>query len=210
MCPEKWALNPEELGGRGGGAEALLGSLDRVWDPEESGDFLIRSVDRGWNPEVSVIGPEGRMRVQGCSLDPEIVSRPWCTWTLRSHGNPKIGGSHKDPEFLENPECFVFAGTVLHLPRQDYYRYLFGFSILPLGSWPLSSSYVVFYFCRKSLTCLDGAGVGVMTQVPSLRCFPLLEKQDLDCVGVENGYDKVNVQISAKISMSIFYESDSS
>ncbi|KAF3496600.1 hypothetical protein DY000_02052438 [Brassica cretica] len=70
---------------------------------------------------------------------------------------------------------------VLRLPRPGYYRYLFGFRIMPLGSWPLSSSYAVFYFCRKSLTGLEGAGVGVMTQVPSLRCFPRLEKQDLDC-----------------------------
>ncbi|KAF2569872.1 hypothetical protein F2Q70_00026059 [Brassica cretica] len=76
--------------------------------------------------------------------------------------------------------CF-FAGTVLRLPRQDYYRYLFGFHILPFGRWPLSSSYAVLYFCRKSLTGLEGAGVGVMTQVPGLRCFPHLEKQDLDC-----------------------------
>ncbi|KAF2602772.1 hypothetical protein F2Q70_00026271 [Brassica cretica] len=73
------------------------------------------------------------------------------------------------------------GGTVLHLPRQDYYRYLFGFCILPLGSWLLSSSYDVFYFCRKSLTGLDGAGVGVMTRVTGLHCFPRLEKQNLDC-----------------------------
>ncbi|KAF3509004.1 hypothetical protein F2Q69_00006442 [Brassica cretica] len=63
------------------------------------------------------------------------------------------------------------GGTVLRLPRQDYYRYLFGFCILPLGSWPLSSFYDVFYFGKKSLTSLEGAGVGVMTQVPGLRCF---------------------------------------
>ena len=74
-----------------------------------------------------------------------------------------------------------FAEPVLRLPRKDYYRYLFGFRIMPLGSWPLSSSYDVFYFCRKSLTGLKGAGVGVVTQVPGLRCFPRLEKQDLDC-----------------------------
>ncbi|KAF3597867.1 hypothetical protein DY000_02020570 [Brassica cretica] len=49
------------------------------------------------------------------------------------------------------------------------------------SEWPLSSSYVVFYICRKSLTCLEGAGVGVMTQVPGLRSFPRLEKQYLDC-----------------------------
>ncbi|KAF2567087.1 hypothetical protein F2Q68_00025553 [Brassica cretica] len=81
-----------------GGTEALLGSLDRVWDPEVP------------------------VRPRGLYLGPE--------------------------------------GTVLCLPRQDYYRYLFGFRILPLGSWLLSSSYVVFYFCRKSLTGLEGAGVG--------------------------------------------------
>ncbi|KAF3528268.1 hypothetical protein DY000_02040271 [Brassica cretica] len=75
----------------------------------------------------------------------------------------------------------LLRGTVLSLPRQGYYRYLFGFRILPLGSLPLSSSYAVFYFYRKSLTGLEGDGVGVMTQVPGLRCFPRLEKQDLDC-----------------------------
>ena len=42
---------------------------------------------------------------------------------------------------------------------------------MPLGSWPLSSSYVVFSFCKKSLTSLEGAGVGVMTQVPGFAAF---------------------------------------
>ncbi|KAF3550471.1 hypothetical protein DY000_02007599 [Brassica cretica] len=66
----------------------------------------------------------------------------------------------------------LHRGTVLRLPRQDYYRYLFEFRILPLGTWPQSSSYVIFYFYRKSLTGLEGAGVDVMTQVPGLHCFP--------------------------------------
>ncbi|KAF3511933.1 hypothetical protein F2Q69_00005774 [Brassica cretica] len=56
---------------------------------------------------------------------------------------------------LGTRNIWFFTETVLHLPRQDYYR--------------------------KSLTCLEGAGVGVMTQVPGLRRFPRLEKQDLDC-----------------------------
>ena len=30
------------------------------------------------------------------------------------------------------------------------------------------------------MTCFEGAGVGVMTQVPGLLCFPRLEKQDLE------------------------------
>ncbi|KAF2582093.1 hypothetical protein F2Q68_00005523 [Brassica cretica] len=106
------------------------------------------------------------------SPGPEKISRP-------RKGKPPgsyITPGSKRPPGLEQP-----PGTVLRLPRQDYSWYLFGFRILPLGSWPLSSSYVVFYFCRKSLTCLEGAGVGVMTQVPCLRCFPRLEKKDLDC-----------------------------
>ncbi|KAF2583507.1 hypothetical protein F2Q68_00005083 [Brassica cretica] len=113
-----------------GGAEALLGSLDRVWDPE-----------------VSVIGPGGRMRVQGFSfrsgdrigtlvyLDPEVVWEPGAfeavlepggldpeivVWNPKEPGsssldpeifdwNLKIGGSHKDPVFLGNPKCFVLS-----------------------------------------------------------------------------------------------------
>ena len=93
----------------------------------------------------------------------------------------RSGSCIRDRGSLGTRNIWFFAWAVLRLPRQDYYRYLFGFRNLSLGSWPLSSSYIVFYFCRKSLTGLEGAGVGVMTQVPGLRCFPRLEKQDLDC-----------------------------
>ncbi|KAF3547555.1 hypothetical protein DY000_02006754 [Brassica cretica] len=101
----------------------------------------------GLDPEIADWNPE---ESEGSSLDPKIFD-----WNPEAIGEP--GGSS--------------LGTVLRLPRQDYYRYLFGFRILPLGSWPLSSSYVVFYFCRKSLTGLEGAGVGVMTQVPGFAAF---------------------------------------
>ncbi|KAF3566987.1 hypothetical protein DY000_02014505 [Brassica cretica] len=177
-----------------GGTEALLGSLDRVLGSGGSCQTM-RSGDRGWNPEVSVIGPGGRMRIQGFSLrsgdrigtlvylDPEVV-----VGTRRSFGDVmtpirrSLVGTRRFFEVVMTPmRPGLHRGTVLRLPRQDYYRYLFGFRILPLGSWPLSSSDDVFYFFRKSLTSLEGAGVGVMTQVPGLRCFPRLEKQDLDC-----------------------------
>ncbi|KAG2270802.1 hypothetical protein Bca52824_065357 [Brassica carinata] len=46
--------------------------------------------------------------------------------------------------------------------------------------WPLSSSYAVFYLRGSHWQILEGAGVGVMTQVPSLAAFRL-EKQDFDC-----------------------------
>ncbi|KAF2538112.1 hypothetical protein F2Q68_00020654 [Brassica cretica] len=139
---------------------AIPPSSDMDVDSSESGDSLVRSGDRSWNPEVSVVGPGGRMRIQGFSL----------------RSGDRIGTLvYLDPEAFEavlepgglDPEIAWLepGGTVFRLPRKDYYRYLFGFRILPLGSWPLSSSYVVFYFCKKSLTGLEGAGVGFMTQV---------------------------------------------
>ncbi|KAF3600310.1 hypothetical protein F2Q69_00035701 [Brassica cretica] len=106
--------------------------------------FEAMSEPGGFDPEIVVWNPE---EPRGSSLDPKIFD-----WNPEAIGEP--------------------GGTVLRLPRQGYYRYLFGFRILPLGSWPLSSSYDVFYFLRKSLTGLEGASVGVMTQVPGLRCFP--------------------------------------
>ncbi|KAF3552543.1 hypothetical protein DY000_02006427 [Brassica cretica] len=73
--------------------------------------------------------------------------------------------------FLEPGGCPRPGVTVLRRPRQDYYRYLFGFRIMSLGSWRLSSSYDVFYFCGKSLSGLEDAGMGVMTQVPGFAAF---------------------------------------
>ncbi|KAF3562245.1 hypothetical protein DY000_02014973 [Brassica cretica] len=149
-----------------------------IWDPEvfSIGPGTETGAQRRWlflrsgdhigalmhlDPEAfeAMLEPEG--------LDPEIMF-----W------NPKEpGGSSLDAEIFDwNLEAIGEpGGTVLRLPRQDYYRYLFGFRILPLGSWPLSISCAVFYFCRKSVTGLEGADVGVMTQVPGLRCFPRLE-----------------------------------
>ncbi|KAF2573713.1 hypothetical protein F2Q70_00004250 [Brassica cretica] len=169
--------------GRGGGAEALLGSRLGPGGPHQTTRSFI------WDPEVLTLGPRTEIGARRRCRNPEILQldleimvgtrRPcWNpeVWIRRSFfWNPEEpGGSSLDPEIFDwNPEAIGEPrGTVLRLPRQDYYRYLFGFRILPLGSWPLSSSCAVFYFYRKSLTCLEGAGVGVMTQVPGLRCFP--------------------------------------
>ncbi|KAF2548901.1 hypothetical protein F2Q70_00021513 [Brassica cretica] len=170
-----------------GGTRAPLGSLDCLWDTEffSIGPGTETGARRRCrNPEILYSGdrtgalmhldPEAfEAMLESGGLDPEIVF-----WNLEEPGDSSLDHEIFDwnPEAIGEP-----GGTVLRLPRQDYYRYLFGFRILPLGSWPLSSSCAVFYFCRKSLTSLEGAGVGVMTQVPGLRCFPRLEKQDLDC-----------------------------
>ncbi|KAF2587822.1 hypothetical protein F2Q70_00039491 [Brassica cretica] len=165
-----------------GGPRAPLRSLDCVWDPEvpvRSRGLLSearRSGDRGWNPGVTMIltrrylDPENRIRPLRPCWNPEI-------WVRRS-----LFGTRMFFEVVMTPmHPRLHRVTVLRLPRQDYYWYLFGFRILPLGSWPRSCSYDVFYFCRKSLTGLECAGVGIVTQVPGLRCFPRQEKQDLDC-----------------------------
>ncbi|KAF2538273.1 hypothetical protein F2Q68_00021177 [Brassica cretica] len=138
-------------GGRGGARRFSL-DLEIALGAQRS---FYRSWDHDWSPEAE--NPEVS------SLDPEIAD-----W------NPEEpGGSSLYPEIFDwNPEAIGSpGGTVLRLLRQGYYMYLFGFRILPLESWPLSSSYVVFYFCRKSLTGLEGAGVGVMTQVQGFAAF---------------------------------------
>ncbi|KAF3492607.1 hypothetical protein DY000_02052871 [Brassica cretica] len=181
------------------------GSWNRNWVPEamvsspRSGDRIGTLVyldpEAAWEPGESYYAFEAVLEPEG--LDPEIV-----VW------NPEEpGGSSLDCEIFDwNPEAIgELGGTVLRLPRQDYYRYLFGFRILLLGRWPLSSSYAVFYFCRKSLTGLEGAGVGVVTQVPGLRSFPprsiLIHvlftlvlwgpRCALGCTGVSGSFDSI-------------------
>ncbi|KAF3565514.1 hypothetical protein DY000_02016260 [Brassica cretica] len=142
--------------------------------------------------------PEVAWEPGGSPLDPEIFDlNPEAMWELR------------DPEVFDwNPEAIGEPGgsssyaihrtrnrignrTILRLPRQDNYRYLFGFRILPLGSWPLSSSYAIFYFCRKSLTCLEGAGVGVMTQVPGFAAFHVWRSRVLIAPWVLGSFDNI-------------------
>ncbi|KAF3502338.1 hypothetical protein F2Q69_00042264 [Brassica cretica] len=118
-----------------GGTNALLGSLDRVWNPE--GVLEPGGLDpeiAGWNPEI-----------RGSHKDPESFGEPWVSFLDQ--------GLAQGPGVPWEPEMFYFSLGPYCLPRQDYYR--------------------------KSLTGLEGAGVGVMTQVPGLRCFPRLEKQNL-------------------------------
>ncbi|KAF2573011.1 hypothetical protein F2Q70_00002837 [Brassica cretica] len=103
--------------------------------------FEAMSEPGGVDPEIIVWNPE---EPRGSSLDPEIFD-----WNPEAIGEPGETQSS-----LGTRNVFFFARTVLHLPRQGYYR--------------------------KSLTGLEVDGVGVMTQVPGLRCFPRLEKQDLD------------------------------
>ncbi|KAL0749422.1 hypothetical protein Bca101_031425 [Brassica carinata] len=122
------------------------------------------------------LGPGGRFRnpevalrsfgnPEGSSLDPEIAFK-----TRRSYGNLDVLlRTYLDPGVMWEP-----IETILRLPRQDYYWYLFGSRILPLGSSPLSSSYGACCFCRKPLSDLGGAGVdlpSVVTQAPDFTAF---------------------------------------
>ncbi|KAF2571616.1 hypothetical protein F2Q70_00004320 [Brassica cretica] len=156
--PARKTLNPE-VDNRFG-IRRLSKDPEVVWEP---GGPEGRFEPGGCSRPIGRFGPEGRFELGGCSGP---------GGRLRSFGNleipsdPEALRSFQDPETAWGPE-----GTVLCLPRQDNYRYLFGFCIMPHGIWPLSSSYVVFYFCRKSLTDLEGAGMGVMTQVPGFAAF---------------------------------------
>ncbi|KAF3536208.1 hypothetical protein F2Q69_00023037 [Brassica cretica] len=202
-------FDPEIVSGPGGhvGTRRSFGNPEVPLDPKivSNPEVFFGPGDRFEPGGFS--GPGGHLGTQRFLLDPEVVLNPEVALdtevvfrTRRSNKDPKRFLLDSEvvlnPGLYKNLEVYLFQalrsfqdpetewgpeGTVLRLPRQDYSRYLFGFRILPLGSWPLSSSYVVFYFCRKSLTGLEGASVGVMTQVPGLRCFPRWEKQDLDC-----------------------------
>ncbi|KAF3511678.1 hypothetical protein F2Q69_00005875 [Brassica cretica] len=161
---ELLSRNPEMLLGPRGVVRIRRSFLDpggRILEParktlntEVDNRFGIRRLSKDLerfllDPDV-VLNPE-------VALDPEVVLNPEVSF------GP--GGSF-EPGGCSRPE-----GTIVRLPRQNYSRYLFGFRIQPFGSWPLSSSYAVFYFCRKSLTGLEGAGVGVITQVPCFAAF---------------------------------------
>ncbi|KAF2538647.1 hypothetical protein F2Q68_00020663 [Brassica cretica] len=181
---ERWALNPEvsgfleyrllesgdwEPGGFSLDPGIMTGARRLYEDPKISS----LDPDRTWNPEAS----------HGVYLLYKIIFR-----TLRPYRNPRVlpqilrslRGTRRLSGNPENPEYLFFAGTVLRLPRQDCYQYLFGFRILPLGSWPLSISYDVFNFCKKSLTGLEGAGLGVMTQVPGFDAFHIWINRDYE------------------------------
>ena len=101
------------------------------------------------------------------------------TWDPRSYGEQWVSsldhGIVYGPGVPLGTRNICFRRDLLRLPRQDYYRNMFGFWILQLGSWPLSSSYVVFYFCRKSLTCWYGCN----DPRSRLCCFPRRDKQRL-------------------------------
>ncbi|KAF3552438.1 hypothetical protein DY000_02007859 [Brassica cretica] len=132
-------------------------------------------------------------------LSGRIGTRRFYTHDPKSYGELWVSslarGLAYGPGVPWEPEIFVFVGTVLRLPRQDYYRYLFGFRILPLGSWPLSSSYDVFYLCKKSLIGLEGASVGVMTQVLGFAAFHVWRNRGpqcaLGCTGVLGSFDSI-------------------
>ncbi|KAG5397487.1 hypothetical protein IGI04_019301 [Brassica rapa subsp. trilocularis] len=151
-----------------------------IWGPKGIRRFYDRSGDLVGTRRFSRLDPEVMQEYEASEavlepggLDPEIAD-----W------NPEEPrGSSLDPEIFDrNPEAIGEPrGSVLRLPRQDYYWYLFGFRIMPLGSWPLSSSYAVFYFCRKSLTGLEGVGVVVMTQVLGFAAFHVWRSKFFDC-----------------------------
>ncbi|KAF3607172.1 hypothetical protein DY000_02048444 [Brassica cretica] len=100
------------------------------------------------------VGAEKTLRGSSCKIR--------AAWALGSLGG--TDGFRTRRLFLGNPWLLdpeVFDRTrSLWTLRRGHYRYLLGFRILPLGSWPLSSSRAARCFCRKPLSDLEGAGMG--------------------------------------------------
>ncbi|KAF3581436.1 hypothetical protein DY000_02031517 [Brassica cretica] len=158
-----------------GGGTLTRGKEPGTWNLEPLRPYKNPKVS-SLDPEIFDKNPEENPEVlpQILYIGPEIV---WGTlgFLFRS------GACIRARSSLGTRNILLFAGTVLRLSRQGYYRYLFGFRIMPLGSWPISSSYVVFYFCRKSLIGFRGCWCGCYDPSARLHCFPRLEKQEFDC-----------------------------
>ncbi|KAF3504114.1 hypothetical protein F2Q69_00042161 [Brassica cretica] len=166
-----------------GDPEIVSGPRGLYLDPEvawEPGEDVLPPVLRSkWNVVVYDASLfVGYVRTRGSSGDPEVSRSPEVIFeSCDCIRDPEVSLDH--PEIVSGPRGLYLdpevawepGGTILRLPRQGYYRYLFGFRILPLGSWPLSRSYVVFYFCRKSLTSFRGCWCGCYD--PSASCNDL-------------------------------------
>ncbi|KAF2608921.1 hypothetical protein F2Q68_00043880 [Brassica cretica] len=115
-----------------------------------------------WDPEVFSLGPETedgarRRSYRVFPLDPEIVSGPWCIWTLRSCGDPKafeavleLGGL--DPEIAgwnpEEPGGSSLDHEILLIGT----RRLWGNPEGPYSAFlgkTTTGSYLDFAFCRS-------------------------------------------------------------
>ncbi|KAF2586056.1 hypothetical protein F2Q70_00036163 [Brassica cretica] len=118
-------------------------------------EVTTRTGEMGSEPgDPEVIGEPG-----GRPIDPEIASG-----TRRSLGNPKEpGGSSLDPEIFDWIPEAIF-GT------RRFFLIFYTLDPKSYGEvWVSSLDQGLAY--GKSLTCLEGAGVGVMTQVPGFAAF---------------------------------------
>ncbi|KAF2601589.1 hypothetical protein F2Q70_00025901 [Brassica cretica] len=182
LGPERWALNPE--------VSSFLeyGHLE-FGDRFRNREVFVRTRRSSNNPEVYLdhkiifLGPRGRRGTRRFSF------RSWDhDWSLEAVWEP--GDSSIDPEIVSGPWCLYLDLEVMWEPGDRNLevfpqilvsligtRRLYGnpeARLLPVpvrishsATWKLATIefYVVFYFCRKSLAGLEGAGVGVMTHV---------------------------------------------
>ncbi|KAF3514257.1 hypothetical protein F2Q69_00005855 [Brassica cretica] len=179
------------------------------------------------NPEVS-FGPGGRFEPRGCSgpggrlgtrrflldphvilnpkvvLNPEVALDPEVVWNPEVVLNPKVSfgpGGRFEPGGCSRPE-----GTVLRLPRQVYSRYLFGFHILSLGSWPLSSSYAYFAFVLmppallQELACSIRCSMRKSSTLHYMEYAPCLRFSQ---VGARPGGETFDASVGINIGLSV-------
>ncbi|KAF2597962.1 hypothetical protein F2Q68_00011241 [Brassica cretica] len=180
-------LDPEILFG----TQRLCKDPEVVWEPGghfEPGEVPL-DPEVVLNPEVS-FRPGGRFEPGGCfrpggRFEPgEVVSNPKVTLDPEIVFNPEVsfgpGGRFKpggcsgpggrlgtrrfllDLEVILNPWLYKNLEVYLFQALRSFHD--------PETAWGPEGT--VLRLPRKSLAGLEGVGVGVMTQVPGLRCFP--------------------------------------
>ncbi|KAF3505584.1 hypothetical protein F2Q69_00005987 [Brassica cretica] len=130
--------------------EMLLGFECRFWSPEAALD--PEDLEVVLNPEVA--------------RDPEVPLDPEVVLNLEVSFGP--GGRFEPGEVVLNPEVALIPEVVLNPEVALDPEAQRSFQD-PETAWGPEGT--VLCLPRKSLTCLEGAGVGVMTQVPGFEAF---------------------------------------
>ncbi|KAF2541068.1 hypothetical protein F2Q68_00031004 [Brassica cretica] len=149
------------------------------------------SMDVGVAPDVKITqGLEGSLGTRRSRKDPEVTWEPVgfpldpgiMIGARRLYDDPK--GFPLDPEIVSGPWCLCLDLEVIWEPGDRNLEVLPQILRSLLGTRRLSGN-------PESLTGLEGAGVGVMTQVPGFAAFHVWISRDyegprcaLGCTGV--------------------------
>ncbi|KAF3551004.1 hypothetical protein DY000_02007120 [Brassica cretica] len=163
-----------------------------VEDPGGS-PWILRSHWGPGGPSIDHVIMKGARRRY-----PEIVSGPWCIYTLRSHGNPEVLRDVMTPMRLKlhrgftrrgSNFFFIFETLKPHRNPEGAYSAFLGKTntgtCLDFHSTARKLATIKFLCCilllQKVTDRLRGCWCGCYDPSARLRCFPRLEKQDFNC-----------------------------